>query len=359
MKLKEITVKGYKSIKSLEKFSLNNMNVLIGANGVGKSNLIGLFKMLGALAEGDLQLHIKGSGGPDAILHGGRKRTKTMEAEFYFGDNGYRIALSATQDNRMMFLKEETWFNGNYGIHIESLGNAHEEAKLRIKPTTASEYVLPAIKSWRLYHFHDTSAEAKVKQLHPNNQNIKLNSDAGNLAAYIAKLKLSFPDAYQRIVETIRLAAPFFDDFVVRDPLPQDVELEWIEQGDPDTPYRAHVLSDGTLRFICLTVLLLQPIHLLPDTIIIDEPELGLHPYAINLLADMLQEVAEKKQLIVATQSVELLNNFEAKDVVIVQREKGASIFERLDEEDLAEWLEEFSLGDLWKRNILGGRPAI
>jgi len=359
MKLKEVTVKGYKSIKSLEKFSLNNMNVLIGANGAGKSNFIGLFKMLGALAEGDLQLHIKSGGDPDAILHGGRKRTKTMEAEFYFGDNGYRLALTATQDNRMMFLKEETWFNGRYKPHIEPLGNAHEEAKLRGMPTKVSEYVLPAIKRWRLYHFHDTSAEAKVKQLHSSNQNIKLNSDAGNLAAYIARLKLRSPDAYQRIVETIRLTAPFFDDFVVRDPLPQEVELEWTEQGDPDTPYRAHVLSDGTLRFICLTVLLLQPIHLLPDTIIIDEPELGLHPYAINLLADMLKEVAEKKQLIVSTQSVELLNNFEAKDVVVVQRENGASVFERLDEEDLSEWLEEFSLGDLWKRNILGGRPSV
>jgi len=359
MKLKEITVKGYKSIKSLEKFSLNNMNVLIGANGAGKSNLIGLFKMLGALAEGDLQLHIKNGGGPDAILHGGRKRTKMMEAEFYFGDNGYRIALTATQDNRMMFLREETWFNGDFITDVKSLGNAHEEAKIIGKPTKVCEYVLPAIKSWRLYHFHDTSAEAKVKQLHSSNQNIKLNSDAGNLAAYIACLKLRSPDAYQRIVETIRLAAPFFDDFVVRAPLPQEVELEWTEQGDPDTPYRAHVLSDGTLRFICLTVLLLQPIHLLPDTIIIDEPELGLHPYAINLLADMLKEVAEKKQLIVSTQSVELLNNFEAKDVVVVQRENGASVFERLDEEDLSEWLEEFSLGDLWKRNILGGRPSV
>jgi predicted ATPase len=281
-----------------------------------------------------------------------------MEAEFYFGVNGYRIALSATQDNRMMFRKEETWFEGRFGDFPDALGNAHEEAKLTKVPTKVSEYVLPAIKSWRVYHFHDTSAEAKVKQLHPSNQNIKLKPDAANLAAYIARLHSNFPDAYQRMVETIRLAAPFFDDFVVRDPLPKETELEWTELGDPDSPYRAHSLSDGTLRFICLTVLLLQPENLLPDTIIIDEPELGLHPYAINLLADMLQEVSEKKQVIISTQSVELLNHFSAKDVVIVQRKNGASIFERLDEDDLSEWLDEFSLGDLWKRNILGGRPS-
>jgi len=358
MSLDKITVKGYKSIKNLEDFSFNNLNVLIGANGAGKSNLISLFKMLAALAEGHLQMYVKENAGPDTILYGGRKRTKEMKAEFYFHKNGYRIELSATQDNRLMFRKEETWFDGDYKTHVEQLGTAHEEAKLSNMPTEVSHYVLPAIKNWRVYHFHDTGTDANVKQIHPSNQNIRLKSDAANLAAYIARLYSEFPDAYHRIVETIRLAAPFFGDFVIRDPLPQEIELEWTEQGAPDSPYRAHALSDGTLRFICLTVLLLQPNKLLPNTIIIDEPELGLHPYAINLLADMLQEVSEKRQIIISTQSVELLNHFSAKDVVVVQRNEGASVFERLDEEDLSEWLNEFSLGDLWKRNILGGRPS-
>lgn len=357
MNLDRITVKGYKSIKKLENFNFYQLNIFIGANGAGKSNLISLFKMLSAIVEGNLQLYIQDSGGPDTILHGGRKRTKEVEAEFYFGDNGYRITLSATQDNRLIFRKE-TFYKSHSGEYPQSLGNAHEEAKLTNHPSAVSQYVLPAIKSWRVYHFHDTSAEASVKQLHPSNQNIRLKSDAGNLAAYIARLYSEFPDAYQGIIETIRLVAPFFNDFVVRDPLPQDIELEWTEVGNLDSPYRAHTLSDGTLRFICLTVLLLQPTHLLPDTIIIDEPELGLHPYAINLLADMIKEVSENKQVIISTQSVELINHFSAWDIVIVQRNKGDSVFERLDGSDLLEWLEEFSLGDLWKRNILGGRPS-
>ncbi|MCK5356388.1 MAG: AAA family ATPase [Methyloprofundus sp.] len=358
MKLDKISVKGYKSIKNLENFTFSNLNILIGANGAGKSNLISLFKMLAALADGNLQLYIKENGGPDAILHRGRKHTKRLEAEFYFGCNGYRISFLTSQDNRLIFRSEHTWFDGDYKEHTKLLGTGHEEAKIKNTPTIECKYVLPALKNWRVYHFHDTSAEASVKQLHPSNQNIKLKSDAGNLAAYIAHLYTGFPKAYQRIVDTIRLVAPFFNDFVIREPLPQTIELEWTEQGDPDSPYRAHALSDGTLRFICLTVLLLQPIHLLPDTIIIDEPELGLHPYAINLLADMIQEVSETKQVIISTQSVELLNHFSAQDVVIVQRHQGASVFERLDEEDLSEWLDEFSLGDLWKRNILGGRPS-
>ena len=165
--------------------------------------------------------------------------------------------------------------------------------------------------------------------------------------------------SYERIVETIRRAAPFFGDFVFREQASEFIELEWTERGNPDTPWKAHVLSDGTLRFICLTTLLLQPKHLLPDTILIDEPELGLHPFAINLLADMLQEAATAKQVIVSTQSVELLNCFKPADVVVVQRDGDASVFKRLDAEELGDWLnDDYSLGELWKRNILGGRPS-
>jgi len=358
MKLSSITLRDYKSIAKLESFQLGNLNVLIGANGAGKSNVISIFKLLAALVEGNLQTFVKDQGGPDALLFGGRKRSKSMQAEFYFGRNGYRIGLKATADNRMMFALESTWFDGDYGPHVEVLGSAHEEAKIRESTTPVSQHVRPALQSWRIYHFHDTSESAAVKRQHGSNDNLRLKPAADNLAAYLAKLNKTYPTAYQRIVDTIKLAAPFFGGFVIRDPLPDSIELEWFEQTDPDTPYRAHVLSDGTLRFICLTTLLMQPIHLLPDTVLIDEPELGLHPFAINLLADMLKQVAETKQVIVSTQSVELLNAFEPQDVVVVERENGATILKRLDAGDLKDWLEDYCLGDLWKRNLLGGRPT-
>ena len=161
-------------------------------------------------------------------------------------------------------------------------------------------------------------------------------------------------------MDTIKLAAPIFGGFVARDPMPDTVELEWFEQSDQETPYRAHTLSDGTLRFICLTTLLLQPPHLLPDTILIDEPELGLHPFAINLLADMMKELAQTKQLIVSTQSVELLNALEPEHVIVAQRSDGATTLERLEAEPLRGWLDDYqSLGELWKRNVFGGRPSL
>lgn len=361
MKLQTLTVRGYKSIRELDGFAFRDLNVLIGANGAGKSNLISLFRLLAALAQSNLQEFVQKQGGPDALLYKGRKRTPEMEAEFSFGANGYGITLAPTADNRLIFKREESRFvasaNPNYK---EGLGTAHQETNL---PSLAryigvSRYVFEALKSWRVYHFHDTSDAARVKQPHASNDNLRLKPDAANLAAYLAMLHQEEPGAYRRIVENIRLAAPFFGDFVIRDPLPQTVELEWTERGDPDTPYRAHVLSDGTLRLICLTTLLLQPAARLPDTVLIDEPELGLHPYAINLLAEMLKQVAATKQVIVSTQSVELLNNFAPEDVVVVDRKDGASTFKRPDRAELADWLEDYSLGELWKRNILGGRPT-
>lgn len=364
MKLHSVSLRGYKSIAELTDFKLGDLNVLIGANGAGKSNLIGFFKLMAALADGNLQTFVQQQGGPDALLHGSRKRTGQIDAEIYFQpgptgiSNGYRISLSPTQDNRLILSREETWISGHHITKPISLGSGQEEAKLREDSQQVSSYVRDALKIWRQYHFHDTSDSATVKRVHSSNDNLRLKPAAENLATYLIKLNKHFPEAYSRIVDTIKLAAPFFGGFIIRDPIPDKIELEWFEQQDSDTPYKAHVLSDGTLRFICLTTLLMQPSHLLPDTVLIDEPELGLHPYAINLLADMIKQVAEKKQIIVSTQSVELLNAFSPEDIVVIEREQGASVLKRLDNDELAEWLEDYTLGELWKRNILGGRPS-
>jgi len=357
--LHSLSIHGYKSIANLNDFELRKMNLLIGANGAGKSNFISLFRLLAAMMEKNLQAYVQDEGGPDALLFGGRKRTKQMSAQFSFGRNGYRFGLKPTADNRLVFTEEVERFSGFYIPNHESLlGRAHDEARLGDSTSHVSAYVRPEVRSWRIYHFHDTSNSAAVKQPHTSNDNLRLKPNADNLAAYVAMLQREHPDAYQRIVATIKLAAPFFGGFVIRDPLPDLVQLEWYEQSDPDTPRRAHLLSDGTLRFICLATLLLQPSARLPSTVLIDEPELGLHPYAINLLADMLVQAAEATQVIASTQSVELLNSFAPENVIVVEREGEASVFKRLEREGLEEWLEDYSLGELWKRNVLGGRPT-
>ena len=354
-----LTVTGYKSIRELREFALNNLNVLIGANGVGKSNFISLFRLLNEMYEQQLQVYIQKQGGPDALLHFGRNTSERLHAEFYFAANGYKFDLVPTADNRMIFEQEQSWFGGVYRPTSSTviLGKGHSESKLKEAPDRYSEYVRGAVSNWRVYHFHDTSDTAKVKQKHALNDNLRLKIDAANLAAYLRMLQEKHNAAYRRIVETIRLVAPFFGDFVHRQEVSEVIELEWTQRGKPDTPFKAHMLSDGSLRFICLATLLLQPIGLLPSTILIDEPELGLHPYAISILADIIKQVAEQRQLIVSTQSVELINELSPEDVIVVDQENGASTFRRFAHEELSGWLEQYSMGEIWKRNVIGGRP--
>lgn len=365
-KLNSITIKGYKSIQNLENFELTNLNILLGANGAGKSNFISVFKFLSQMYEQNLQDYVQTNGGPDALLHYGRKKTKQINMEFYFGDNAYKFGLKPTLDNRLIFTEEELCFTGLYYVVNDGssrfpsstvIQSLHSEASLKDSTHKYAKYIKPAIQSWRIYHFHDTSDTALVKLIHSVTDNQKLKNDAANLAAFLMRLKRVYPESYRQIINTIRLVAPFFDDFVHREN-EANVQLEWREQGNLDTPFKAHVLSDGTLRFICLTTLLLQPFTLMNDTVLIDEPELGLHPYALTVLASLIKRAAEKKQLIISTQSVELINHFSADDIIIVDRVNDASTFKRLDEEQLKDWLEDYSLGELWQQNILGGRPT-
>ncbi|MDY0306361.1 MAG: AAA family ATPase [Desulfovibrionaceae bacterium] len=355
-RLTKLTVRGFKSIKSLEGFELRNLNVLIGANGAGKSNFIGLFKMLAAMRRKNFQFFVAKQGGPDALLHYGRKKTRQLFAEFLFGSDDYRFILTATADNRLVFAVEEILYqNGSERPDASYLlGKTHDESELDESPQS----LFVSLPSFRVYHFLDTGETSTIKQLHGQDDTLVLKPDAANLAAYLRMLNLEHGPTHRRIVETIRLAAPFFGDFVFRAKPSDTIELEWTERGDPDTPLKAFALSDGTLRFICLATLLLQPPELLPDLVLIDEPELGLHPYAINLLSDMLKQAAEQKQIIVSTQSVELLNTLEPEDVVVVDREDDASTFRRLDAASLKDWLEDYALGDLWKQNVFGGRPG-
>lgn len=356
--LKRITIRGFKSIRALERFELRDLNVLIGANGSGKSNFISLFQMLAALVEKRLQLYVQEHGGPDALLFGTRKRTTQLDAEFYFGRNGYRVSLKPAGD-RLIFAREATWFAGDLKESEHVLGSGHDEAKLpEDRDDTFAPYVRPAIAGWRVYHFHDTSTSAPMRQAQAVRDHLRLKADAGNLAPFLRHLREQHPDHYQRILTTVRLVAPFFGDLVYRKEPGERVELEWFEIEDPDTPRGPRQLSDGTIRFLCLATLLLQPTTFQPDTIIIDEPELGLHPYALAVLAGLLRQAAESRQLIVATQSVELVNELQPEDVVVVGRIDGASVFERPQSERLREWLRDYALGELWKMSVIGGRPT-
>jgi len=356
--LERLVIDGYKSIEHCD-LKLGRLNILIGANGAGKSNFIGFFKMIAQMLDKQLQISVGKAGGPDALLHFGRKTTEKIHAELYFGNNGYNFTLEPTQDNRLMYSNENFWWNMKGEWDINS-GHFESDVESQENKTKIYDFVVPVMRSWRIYHFHDTSESAKVKQVQGINDYAYLRGDAQNLAAFLYYLKLhGFENHYNRIVKTVQMVAPFFGDFYLR-PTPNNkekIELEWTEKNH-DVPFKAHDLSDGTLRFICLATVLLQPKELMPSSILIDEPELGLHPYAISVLGSLMKSIPKEHQLIVSTQSVELVNEFDVEDLIIVDKQVDGSSFKRLKEKDLSEWLEEYALGELWKKNILGGRPS-
>jgi predicted ATPase len=361
-RLDEISIKGYKSIQSLQSFKLTPLNILIGANGAGKSNFIGLFDLLYQIIASNLQITVAKSGGADSFLHFGQKHTAKIELHFWFGQNGYSLNLVPAKD-ALIIEDEIVSFHNRQKYPTpfnKTIGHALQESALK-KTSEAGDsiakYVMKSTESWRVYHFHDTSTTAKVKQQCDLNDNTYLRPDASNLAALLFLLQKTQNKHYNNIVDTIRMATPFFDDFNLR-PSPFNegkIKLEWKEKGS-DIYFDAHGFSDGTLRFICLATLLLQPE--LPESILLDEPELGLHPYAITVLADLLKSASKKAQVIVSTQSVTLVNQFNPEDVIIVDRENGVSVFKRPSVKEITSWMDEYGLGDLWEKNVLGGRPG-
>jgi predicted ATPase len=361
--LERVSIAGFKSIRELRDFEIRQLNVLVGANGAGKTNFISLFKFLNHLIERRLQVFVAQSGGADVFLYFGRKVTSQIDISLEFGEediaSGYAIELHPSLTGNLIFGNESCWYHRRdkyprpFTYH---LGNAYLESKLLEDNRPTVRLALSLLQSCKVYHFHDTSESARVKQLGDIGDNSILRPDAANLAAYLYLLRNLHPAHYQQIISTIRLVAPFFDDFVLR-PRPENenkIKLEWRERGSDDYLDSSY-FSDGTLRFICLATLLRQP--QLPSLVIIDEPELGLHPYAINILADMLHSASTKTQVIVSTQSVPLINQFQPEDVIVVDREEGQSVFRRLDSAKLDEWLEEYALGELWEKNVIGGRP--
>lgn len=362
--IKSLDIQGFKSIKNLKGLELYQLNILIGANGVGKSNFVSYFRLLGEMLDKHLQFWTSKQGGADRILSYGIKETSSFSSFIKFGLNGYHFKIEPTDDGGFTFVHETIFFDGPYfGPKESKLGSGHKEAKLKEKYESSSagseaDYCYSSISSWRVYHFHDTSNTAGVKRLGSVHDNEYLRPDASNLAAFLYKLKIDSPDHYNQIKKNIRLAIPFFDDFVLEpQTLPteeQQIRLLW-KQTNNDYALWPSQLSDGSLRFICLVTALLQPKP--PSTIIIDEPELGLHPYAITLLGSLLRSASQRMQVIVSTQSVPLLNEFELEDLIVIEREDGASIFKRLQSHEFQSWLEDYSPGELWEKNLLGGRP--
>jgi predicted ATPase len=365
--LDSITIRGFKSIASIEKLPLGPINLVVGPNGSGKSNFIGVFSFLHAIREGHLRDYVIKAGGADKVLHFGAKATPQLEIHISFqeGRNQYRIILGTTEDDQLYPKIEKVYFwnKERYpeGPIFDSLQAKGVEAGIS-DPKQGSRigrYVRDHLDRWRLYHFHDTSASSPMKSTADVDDNDYLRPDGSNLAAFLYFLSAKHAESYSLIRRAVQRVAPFLDDFLLRPQKlnPGKIRLEWRHKGS-EAYFAASSLSDGTLRFIGLATLFLQPRSLRPSVILVDEPELGLHPYAITLLASLVKQASIDTQIILSTQSPLLLDHFQPEDVLVADRVDGSTQLTRLESARLETWLERYSLGQLWEKNELGGRPA-
>jgi predicted ATPase len=337
---------------------LRPINVLIGANGVGKSNFIGFFKLLKNIYDENLQGYLADEAGADNLLYCGLKISDFLKGRIEFDStNAYSFELDLDIENSLYVKIDYAEFYTDYGFWSEKVATTNKhESKLKRIYGGIYYWVKNYMKTFKIFHFHDTSKTAKIKQKGDINDNHFLREQGENLAAYLYYLQERHPKTLKKIEMTVRSVAPFFGSFNLSpDRINEDfIRLEWNEKGI-DKYFNASHLSDGTLRFMALATLLLQPKP--PEVIIIDEPELGLHPFAINKLAGLIKKASAHTQIIISTQSVNLVDNFSPEDIITVDRKDGQTIFNRHETEDLTDWLENYTIGDLWEKNVIGGRP--
>ncbi len=337
--------------------------------------------MLMAMSNTNLHRFIFERGGSDKFLFNGIQVTKKIKIEVDFesfsrtkqASNLYRCILTPTADERF-FISEDRKFvtkdqntpmdwrpyksDSNHSRIESQLYNERNEKAQNGQNNGVGYFVYKSISNWMVYHFHDTSTSAPMRRSEIIEDNQKLRGNASNISPFLLNLRKNSPRSYKAIINSIHRVMPFFDDLLLDvQKLGEEskVRLSWTQKGS-DYPMQPYHLSDGSIRFICLATALLQPNP--PSAIIIDEPELGLHPAAIVILAELIQQAAQRTQVIVATQSPALIDQFAVDDIVVVNRKEGASTFQRLNEEDFSEWLEDYSIGELWTKNVIAGGPV-
>lgn len=366
--LSSIRIRGFRSIVDVELPLSSPVTLLVGANGSGKSNIVAAFELLGRIVDRSFQEELLRRGGLAAQLHRSPSGADASEAELsVWGEvhegphgaqfrNGYVARLQAATDDSALLLETTRMhdvdrYDQPYDRHLPAGRETHLHEAARKHP--ANQHVVDVLQGCRVFHFDDTSVDAPPLRRSSTADDQSLHWDGANVAALLHRLRISDRSRYDRIVRSVRTVAPFFDDFVV-EPQQETVVLRWREKG-LDGIFSGSALSSGTLRFICLAVLLQQSHP--PATIVLDEPELGLHPFAIHQLADLMHEASERRRIVAATQSVTLLGQFGIDEIATVDRVGGVTTVNRPDADALTEWLDQYSLGDLWEMNLLGGRP--
>ncbi len=365
--LKKVTIRGFKSISAIEplQVELDDINILLGANGSGKSNIISFFKMLNFMMSGSFQMFVEKAGTSQVFLHYGAKHTDIIKGELCFESNThidqYKFELTHATPDRLIIKSEEvTWGTKGREPQVIQLETDFKESALKKSDKDKTiDIIWRILSSCKVYQFHDSSPESPIRQSSRENVANYLQAEGNNLSSFLCYLKENHSSNYDKIVSYVKLIMPQFKDFYLEPNERGYVMLKWQDISPNDYVMLPEQFSDGTMRFVALATLLLQPYETMPKVIIIDEPELGLHPFAISQLAEMIKEASKHTQVIIATQSPALVDEFEANQITIIERDEKneCSTARKLDEEELKDWLENYSLSELWNKNVLGGRP--
>lgn len=369
--LKSLSIAGYRSYSNdFEKntVTLNNINIIIGANGAGKSNFISFLEMVSYMMTRGLRSYVSKQGGAQSLMHFGPKETEQIRGELHIHDSVdekediYSFALEQSATNQLFFANEKMQYQDRWHPNpfIRDFGVGQFESGMPDYSDSTIRTLRNYLEQLRVFHFNDTSISSRIRSSTNITDSAYLRSDGGNIAAFLYRMRED-PDTvryYERIIRHIRIIMPQFLDFFFTPDPNGGLSLNW-RQDNSEEVFGPHQLSDGTLRFIALTTLLLQPPKTAPMTIILDEPEIGLHPYAISILAKEIRMASNTSQIIVSTQSPLLLNEFECEDIIVAEysNESHSTILNRPKKSKLAEWLKEYSLGELWQKNVLGGLP--
>jgi len=369
VQIQSLSLSGFKTICDLKDMDFEKVNIFIGANGSGKSNIVSFFEMISYMMTEALGQYVSENGFASSMLYHGQKVTSNIESKIKFtsktGGSQYSFKIAHTFNDNFIFMGEEIQYKkkNSQRPYRKNLGDGgYKETKLRelYHENMTAKYIKNLLASIRVFHFHDTSKTAYIHQARPLESNSTLMSDAGNLAPFLYRMRRDESRYYDRIISYIRQVAPFFDNFVL-EPFGYSIQLKFKEKYS-DLELGSFRLSDGTIRFIALATLLLQPKSTLPKIIIIDEPELGLHPMAIDILSEMINIASRNSQIFITTQSERLIDHFEPKNIIVIDRKQDEnrryySDFKKLNSKDLSEWTDEYRLSDIWNSNIIGGRP--
>lgn len=362
-RIQSITIKGFRSLRDVSNLELPQLTVLIGENGAGKSTLVRFFEMLSwMLKSQELQKFVLYEGGGDDQLYMGLRNTDIIHAEICLetekGFNDYQFDLAYVSAGDTLIVMNEAYRysdrNRDGKARWTMLSGIGKEAKLPDQDNKTAKTICNLLKNCTTYHFHDTASNSPIRQRWDIVDCSRLRSDGGNLAPILLNLKENYRQHYKLIISQIQRILPTFRDFII-EPVAYKVELRW--QGlHSDKIFGPHLTSDGSLRLFCLLTLLNLPHELLPNVMFFDEPELGLHPHAITLVAEMLKRLSRSRQIFIATQSPYMVNCFDLDNIIVARSINGETKLHNLSSDKYKEWLNnEYDISDIWLSVPVGG----